>query len=240
MERQYVIHKLRQRLIHLWRARTKYRTLRTLCPKQKRALELWEHMQDCRDKKCKRNHCRSSHLILGHYNRLEKSSSIELCAQVTSSIVQDSRGTFQMTSKQYGATRKRKLQRMDQDMICEAHEKKAFVSESGIKRQHRTSLRWDKSVMGKEHPMLKFIQTTQVKDYPLRLRQTQQHLNNQTLNLDKATNTWNPNQVISSETKSAKNSLSEIRITCIDNCITEEDRQAIIEASIILSRLKKR
>jgi len=226
-EGQYVMHEMRQRLILLWNACTKYKYLRILHPKQKKALELWEHMQDCCDKKCKRKYCRSSRLMLAHFQHCKRSNkclSCKLCAPVAICIAQDSNSTCKITNKQHGPIRKRK--QMDQDLMYKAHKKKTSVSDKSVKGG------------GKEYSLLKFILTNQVKDYPLRLRQTKQHLNNQTLDLDKATNIWDPNRVIALETKPA--TLIDSGITFADNIITEEDGQAIIEASIILSRLKKR
>jgi len=238
---EYTIHKMQRRLFVLWKSATKYKHMQTLSTKQKRALELWEHIRHCSDKKCKRKHCRSSQIILAHFRKCKMSKkcvSCKLCGPVTRRIVQESCGICKMVNTQDGQTRKRKC--VNQDMLYKANKKKALVSETTIERGGAATIRWRESVKGgkKEDSLLKFIQTNGMKDYPLRKRHTQQHMNNQTLNLDKPTYLCHPNQVISFETESTNNLLSQGGITFVDKSITEKDKRVMTETSIILSRLK--
>jgi len=246
-------HKMRQRILILRKACTIYQhsDINTLSPKQKSILQLWEHIQDCRDKDCKRKYCKSSCLILEHYNRckrLNKSSKCEICTPVESRIERYSRMN-QLTNNQKCATRKRKYTNTfstnDQgNNTSPIRYKEEKISEEGqmsqiagkrlksntLPNEHqRKEIRWHKSVKGgiEKYPVVP-VPCCQV-----------QHRNKQISKREKAYKTRNSNDMIISEKNNLKPSFQDSKEVSVRSFILQEDRKKIIDVAITLMSLKK-
>merc|ERR1740123_456618 len=138
------VRRMRQILLRLRKACTIYQhsDINTLHPKQKNILHVWEHIQNCRDKDCKRKYCKSSCLILEHYYRCMRSrqcSKCKLCAPVDRYC----RRVNQLTYDENCETRKR--QNVDQFSINDQFHN-ALSIESNSKRNR--VIWWHANVKG--------------------------------------------------------------------------------------------
>jgi len=103
---------IQSRLFLLWNASEKCQDSQQLNPKQKYSLDLWNHIQHCQDKNCKRKHCLSSRCVVDHFNRCVTSNRYEtckLCGPVIKRI---------LMKKQHNTTRSMKKGQMDAIMTC--------------------------------------------------------------------------------------------------------------------------
>jgi len=154
------MHQMRQRLLHLRNACTIYQhsDINTLSSKQKSILQLWEHVQDCRDKDCERKYCKSSCLILEHYfrcKRLNKNSKCKLCGPVEIHIERCCRGVKKLKNN-------KKCDDQGNSTSLISHQKKETSGEAQISqiagrclkaktlphKKHCNVVHWDKSVKG--------------------------------------------------------------------------------------------
>jgi len=243
-EKSRILH-MRQILLGLRNACQiyQYSDINNLHPKQKNTLKLWEHIQDCRDKDCKRKYCRSSCLILEHYfrcKRSNKSTKCKLCAPVERYC----RRANQLTNNEK-STRKRK--HMDQFSINNQSNnalsigyKQKQIPEEAEKSQiagkrhklnterRRYVIRWDKSVKGGEEE----------DSLVPALCCEAQHMNKRISNQE-ACKTLNINDVTTSKKNSSKSSFEDLMEVFVGSSILEEDRRKIVDASITLTSLKK-
>jgi len=154
------MHQMRQRLLHLRNACTVYQhsDVNTLSSKQKSILQLWEHVQNCRDRDCKRKYCKSSCLLLEHHfccKRLGKDSKCKLCGPVKIHVERCCRGVDQLKNNN-------KCDDQDSSTSSVSHPKKETIGEAEISpiagkclktntfphKKRCYVVRWDKSVKG--------------------------------------------------------------------------------------------
>lgn len=257
------IHAMQRRLILLWNTCKTYKDSQTLNPTQTKTLDLWEHIQDCRDKDCGRKHCWSSCRILDHFHRCKVSnrrSACKLCAPVIQYFTRDSCGNNKVTNRQdseiqmetkkqfnqisdgnkpsIGYTLKRVPEEIRNSQTAVTSAKRNTLSQ----KQRCIVIRCDKSVEGghEEDLVPHAIQTIDVKKQPLLLQGVQPYTNKQAYKREKARNIRNPNCIIPSGRRSVNNSLSDTSIKFEVSCITKEDRKDVVAASILLIGMKKR
>jgi len=245
------LHQMRQRLLQLLSACRIYQRshVSTLDKNQRIILELWEHVQECRDKACKRKHCRSSCLILTHYNNCKRSNKIStcvLCAPVERHLKRYCRGLNRVTNQNFAV---HKMKHIDQYPIKDhgndrpsIANRKTKISEEAQNsqitstclkgrtlpcKQYRKVVRWDKSVKGGNEQMI-----------PLRHHKAQ-YMNKINWKVKMANEMWNLNHTAPSEKTLTRALVSDIKEASADSNILKEDKRNIVDASVILVKLKK-
>lgn len=236
------VHTMQRRLILLWNTRDRHKNSQTLRPKHKEALELWEHIQDCHDKDCKRKYCWSSCRILDHFHRCRVSnrrSNCKLCAPVIKQIKQNSRGNNGSMNRQDSKIEtKRPFDRISDGnkKPCISYKLKRRNALSHVRAHRCTVIRWDESVKcGQGEDSVAHI----VKKRPLLLQGVQRYTNEQAYKRGKVRNIRTPKRIIPSGGRSGMNSSADTSINFEISYIMKEDRKEIVDASIVLMGMEK-
>jgi len=231
------INQMQKRLITLWSA-TKWKDLQILEPKQKIHVALWEHIVHCRDKACKRPHCRSSCLLIRHFKcckLLNQRFTCKLCGPVMKCIGKNSNSNNYLTSKQHGKIRTEKMKQIGSSPIYDSDKSQPLTSNkrkeiSGLtsgsqtvikfgernavaQKRRCTIVRWSKSVKGGPGAD-SVVQAIKTKKAKTACTQNMQH-----------------QQVVLSDIGS---------IFASKYILEEEERKEIVDTSIALLSLKKR
>jgi len=246
-KKKHTLDHMRKRLLQLMIVDRIYQRshISTLNKNQRIILELWEHIQGCRDKDCKRKHCQSSRILLKHYNHYKQSNKIStciLCDPVERQLERYCRG--RAMNNQNCTTRK--MKHMDQYPIKD-HGNNTFSisnrqnqvfddaknsriasicpkSRTLPHKHYRKTVRWDKSVKGGNK-----------QGFSLHRHQSH-YKNKQNLKVEIANEMWNLNHTIPSEKTPRRALVSNIEEAFANSAILEEK---IVDASVILTKLKR-